>query len=649
MKSRLRDIRCVIGCLTLLTAASIAQTGAGRPDQAMSDSLPVYELDSIVVVAERPARITVTQQRLLRPELLQRNATSLAGALQLIPSATISTGYKNTAEVRLRGVSAQDVLVLVDGNPINPGYYGKADLSLLPLSAVAAVDVVPGPASTAYGPNAAGGVVNIITHSGRTESGGALRARYGSGDLRDVELAFGGRRSAWNYRVTLYDTRSHGFDVSADFSPTSIEDGNRRDNADFVRTGIDAKVVLQGSSVGVVTATGGYQWGRKGLPSDVNAPRWWRMTGIHHGHGAVDIANSAAPSSHRLARSVTLFYDTWEDCLTEYKDRLLDPSRVEWVSDLENWTAGLRSQWRADSLTTWLSAHWGASLKKQGMNKLADLDESWFSHYAWDGHVFGELEAFVSPQLSLTPGLAVNVHDGEATDNVSHSVDALLALRWSPWPRATLSASVARSSRFPTLHQLYGETSGNPDLKPESVIRWELGCEAGARRVNWSTNSLSARIAVFGNRMSEVIVRTGRLDRYENHDQAVTVGAELSVGVAGRRYSLRTDYAYIGLSSGDPDVLIYVPNRKLSLTALWHPNQRWQANLSVLLTGSRRGRNGNERMPAYTVCDAKATYSFVRYASLHLGANNIFDINYEEESGFPGPGRQLVAGVELTF
>jgi len=647
--SRRRDMPCVTGCLMFLVTAAVAHAAPGMRDPATGDSLPIYEIDSILVVAERPARITVTQQRLLRPELLQRNATSLAGALQQVPSAMVSTGYKNTAEVRLRGAPAQDVLVLVDGNPINPGYYGKADLSLLPLSAVAAVDVVPGPASAAYGPNAAGGVVNIITHSGSSESGGALRARYGSGDLRDLELAFGGKRAAWDYRVTLYDTRSHGFDLSAEFAPTSIEDGERRDNADFARTGIDAKAVLQQTPVGMVTATGGYQWGHKGLPSDVHTPRWWRMTGIHHYHGAIDIATVAAPSSRHIARSVTLFYDTWEDCLTEYKDRLLDPSRVEWVSDLENWTAGVRSQWRADSLTRWLTARWGASLKKQGMNKRADRDERWFSHHAWDGHVYGEFETFIASYLRLTPGIAVAVHDGEGTDDFSHSVDPLCALRWSPWPQATLSASVARSSRFPTLHQLYGETSGNPDLKPESVIRWEIGCEASAHGVDRWARSLSIQIAAFGNRMSDAIIRTGRLDRYENHEEAVTGGAELGMRAAGTCYSLRADYAYIGLSGGDPDVLIYVPNHKLSLAALWEPNQRWHADLSVLHAGSRLGMDGRERMPAYTICDAKATCRLARQASLHFGANNIFDINYEEESGFPGPGRQMIAGVELTF
>jgi outer membrane cobalamin receptor len=615
----------------------------------MADSLPIYQLDSILVAAERPARITVTQRRLSRSELLQHNATSLAGALHQVPSVLVSTGYRNTADVRLRGAAAEDVLVLVDGNPINPGYYGKADLSLLSLSAVAAVDVVPGPASAAYGTNATGGVVNITTHSGRSESGGTLRARFGSGDLRDIELALGAKKAAWDYRVTLYDTRSHGFDLSSEFAPTSIEDGDRRDNADFTRTGIDAKVVFRQTPAGVITATSGYQWGEKGLPSDINSPRWWRMTGIRHYHGAVEIATSAAPSPQHIARSATLFYDAWEDRLIEFKDRLLDLSRVEWVSDLENWTAGVRSQWRADSLARWLSARWGASLKEQGLNKRPDQDEQWSSHHAWDGHVHGELESSFTSHLRLTSGIAVTAHDGERTGDLTHSVDPLCALRWSLRPEATLTASLAHSSRYPTLHQLYGETSGNPDLKPESAIRWELGCEATAHGLNRWPRSLSFYAVAFGNRMYDAIVRTGRLDRYENHEEAVTCGAELGLKAAWECYSLRADYAYIGLSTGDADVLMYVPDHKLSLAALWEPDQRWRADLSLLYAGTRRGMDRRERMQAYTLCDAKATCRLAHCVSLHLGVNNIFDVNYEEETGFPGPGLQMIAGVELTF
>jgi outer membrane cobalamin receptor len=283
------------------------------------------------------------------------------------------------------------------------------------------------------------------------------------------------------------------------------------------------------------------------------------------------------------------------------------------------------------------------------MNKRTDRDEPWFSHHAWDGHVYGEFETYIASHFKFIPSIAVAVHDGEGTDDFSHSADPLCALRWSPWPEATLSASVARSSRFPTLHQLYGESSGNPDLKPESVIRWEIGCEASAHGVNWWPRSLSIEIAAFGNRMSDAIVRTGRLDRYENRAEAVTGGAELGMRAAWMCYSLRVDYAYIGLSGGDPAVLIYVPNNKLSLAALWEPNQRWRADLSVLRAGSRLGMGAHQRLPPYTICDAKATCRLAHHASLHLGANNIFDINYEEESGFPGPGRQLMAGVELTF
>jgi len=67
--------------------------------------------------------------------------------------------------IDLRGLGANSTLVLVNGRrlaPNNAQFEGYTDVSLIPLAAVARVDIVPDGASAIYGSDAVGGVVNFI-------------------------------------------------------------------------------------------------------------------------------------------------------------------------------------------------------------------------------------------------------------------------------------------------------------------------------------------------------------------------------------------------------------------------------------------------------------------------------------------------------
>ena len=69
-----------------------------------------------------------------------------------------------TSEVNLRGLGADRTLVLLDGKRIQKDPFRNAvDLNLIPLAAIKRIDVLKDGASSIYGSEALGGVVNIIT------------------------------------------------------------------------------------------------------------------------------------------------------------------------------------------------------------------------------------------------------------------------------------------------------------------------------------------------------------------------------------------------------------------------------------------------------------------------------------------------------
>ena len=78
-------------------------------------------------------------------------------------------GHKPTLNLRgLQGnYGCQRVLILQDGRPLNEPYLGDVDLRLIPVENIERIEIVRSPSSALYGTYAMGGVVNIITKSGK--------------------------------------------------------------------------------------------------------------------------------------------------------------------------------------------------------------------------------------------------------------------------------------------------------------------------------------------------------------------------------------------------------------------------------------------------------------------------------------------------
>jgi outer membrane receptor for ferrienterochelin and colicins len=69
----------------------------------------------------------------------------------------------NTGDIHINGLEGPYTMVLIDGMPIVSGLATVYGLSGIPQSLIDRVEVVKGPASTLYGSEAVGGLINIIT------------------------------------------------------------------------------------------------------------------------------------------------------------------------------------------------------------------------------------------------------------------------------------------------------------------------------------------------------------------------------------------------------------------------------------------------------------------------------------------------------
>ncbi|MGB5699257.1 TonB-dependent receptor [Muriicola sp.] len=129
----------------------------------------IESLDDIVVTGtlkpvsrlESPVPVEVYS-----PAFLQQNPTAnvfeaLANVNGVRPQ--INCNVCNTGDVHINGLEGPYTLVMIDGMPIVSGLGTVYGLSGIPNSLIAQIEVVKGPASSLYGSEAVGGLINIIT------------------------------------------------------------------------------------------------------------------------------------------------------------------------------------------------------------------------------------------------------------------------------------------------------------------------------------------------------------------------------------------------------------------------------------------------------------------------------------------------------
>ena len=69
----------------------------------------------------------------------------------------------NTGDIHINGQDGANTMVLIDGLPMVSGLSSVYGLSGIPQSLIKQIEIIKGPASTLYGSEAIGGVINLIT------------------------------------------------------------------------------------------------------------------------------------------------------------------------------------------------------------------------------------------------------------------------------------------------------------------------------------------------------------------------------------------------------------------------------------------------------------------------------------------------------
>ena len=180
------------------------------------DTLVVNE---VVVAATRipmaPSRLSaattvITQDDIHRTPF--HSGTQIDDLLRYVPAvqpSLLSSRYNHpTAQfVSIRGLGTRRALVMLDGVPLNDGFGGWINWGLVP-DHIERVEIIPGGGSNLYGTWAMGGIINIISQSGRPKTGasGDLSGGLLGTNSESVRAQYGNDRTGLTLSYRHFDT-----------------------------------------------------------------------------------------------------------------------------------------------------------------------------------------------------------------------------------------------------------------------------------------------------------------------------------------------------------------------------------------------------------------------------------------------------------
>jgi outer membrane receptor for ferrienterochelin and colicins len=192
------------------------------------DEVSLFSIDSLLnvhistaakyeqKVSEAPASVSV-----ITAEEIERFGFRTLDELLTSVCGIYSRYDRDYSYIGLRGFDLPSsynnkMVLLLNGNTMNEGYYGSAALGTdlaFNLDIVERVEIVRGPGSALYGAGAVLGVVNIITKSAKTVDGARIKAETGSYGDKGLSLVYGreyenGLKALFHYQVKDIDGRN---------------------------------------------------------------------------------------------------------------------------------------------------------------------------------------------------------------------------------------------------------------------------------------------------------------------------------------------------------------------------------------------------------------------------------------------------------
>ncbi|MFH1969079.1 MAG: TonB-dependent receptor [Verrucomicrobiota bacterium] len=612
----------------LAAESNAAQQASAQPAPVATQA--VVEADIVVVSATRiPQSIRdlgVSVSVVPRERIEELQAQNVGDVLKEVTDARVNSYGAMGAQrgITLRGSSGQQVLVMVDGRPVNVASVGTADLSMYPVDQIERIEVIRGPGSVLYGAGAMAGVVNIITRDPPEKFTTDLAASYGTKNTRILRLDNGARIGDFGYLITASQNASDGW----------------RENSACEGYNISGKLDYDLTRESRLTLNSGFSRQNKGVPGSTSWPT--PNAKQYDEQSWFDLTHKYELATNSCFTGKAFLNQNWQN----YKD---PDSFTDTIS--RNQKAGLDLQQTLPLGERQLLLG-GIYLENDHVNikDAGGVSRIGGNRDLFTGAGFLQDEVSLMDALVVTPGLRCDIQSKWGAE-LSPKISGLYKIIEG----TGLKASIGRGFRAPTVNELYWRDDysvGNPDLKPEESFSYDAGIQQqfGAKTM--------LEVSLFQSHMKNLIAwydeGTG-IYTVQNINDARIQGLETELSMQfTEEISGALNYTLLDAqdTSGkyDGETLTYRPKNKVGGRLGYQTKWGLKLNVNADYTGSVYTDRANIKdLGGFMTLGAYAAQTVCKGVEIFARGDNILNKQYQLLDGYPMPGASVTGGVKAIF
>ncbi len=581
---------------------------------AFAEDISTFDLGTIVVTPARtPQPLDTTLQSVTvigADDIAQAGQETLPELLQAKGNVEVKSvgGPGQPAAVFIRGANSTHTLVLVDGVRLDNITSGATALEHIPLAQIDHIEILRAPASSLYGADAIGGVIQIFTKGARGADGFDLSAGFGSYRTQDFGLGLRRRFGDTHLQIQLAHTDSQSFSATnaragAYYNPDKDPYRNSSVSAALTHTlNADHEIGLN-----VFQAEGTVHFdGYASTTDDTKietlstysvfsrnrlAANWQSLLRFSRGIDDYRFVNTAYPSS---TRSV-------QDQISWQNDFTLDAGKV---------SLGLEH----------LDQRVSSTVNYDRKDRTVDS-------------VFGVYQgAFGKHSLQLSAR-----HDDNSQFGGSDTGNLAYGYRIDPAWRVT--AGVGTAFKAPNFQDLYYPGYSNPNLKPERSMNQEAGLRYAAGATRFTAT-------YFDNRITDLIIFV--YPQPQNVNKAKIDGVELAYGTRFADWNLDGNLTVQHAVDERSGKRLQLRSEAFGAVSVSRRMGAWLGGAEVVASGDRfdsTTESPGSRLPGYALVNLIASYSVSKELTLQGRWNNVFDRQYELAKGYNTPGSNVFVGL----
>lgn len=612
-------------CASLLTAPLCWAVSASAQSAEEMDILQMIYRDKDLVVTPTRSAKPVSQVAenitvITAEEIEAINAHTLTDVLFHVTGVQIDIqgGPGSITNAYIQGSDPRHVQVMVDGVSLNNLADNFADIGALPVQQMERIEIVKGPASSAWG-SALGGIINIITKSAdpKRSFGGTVSASIGERGTGDFRAAASGTAGRLGYYL-------YGGGLTSD----GLTRNTPADAGSFY-----GKLQMQASEQLQLQYTLGYTKGSRGIGdipdlsfrNDVE----YLFSTLALNHTITD--HLELNLSGRISKQHASFLSTQLSTGLEQENGA-DDTTIGGSAKL-NWRSGMHN--------LLVGADYDDGELESDAIKDGKQDRQKWALFANDTVTLGD--------FSFTPGIRYD-QTGTNGDFLSPS----LGVTYVPVEHTILRAYVARGFNIPSLGSTFSDgffSVANPDLTVEKVWSYSVGIESSVLKYLWG------KATAFSHDIRDVIATEQRADGTfisVNSGKQRRQGVELELRTLPLfNTSLLAGYAFVDAEDRQTgDRIADIPRYTYDVGLDYNDNDALKGALRGHYIWWNASVEQNGRYTAM-IWDLNLTRKIVSKGRMAVEAfftaRNIFNGSQYLNGFFTNPGRWFEGGLRVKF